>query len=520
MKSEKARQYFLMHKTSENTDENLSDLLEKLSQENMLDWKNFMENLLNAVDWKKINYIKNVIEIGNEPEDIQYILNIHAWARKAFYDSLNSGNVKKLIRSYLLGNYLFLDPSTDFQWENPNKNIETTLRKLLVNIKVRIHVPEIAPYSEKKYYDDYCTAQADNSFKKIFDFFSVIEYGKGYDYQLENFIYALTIISYKINPMLISEIIASCEPLHTRIIFNALDPNQTIVVLKEYNGKNILPLLIGLIHIINPIGNNIYDVLLEKDYDFIDKASLIVKKISNCVETDNLYNYITNISNIWGNKLWHSIFIAFAVRHSAYLDSYIHAIDFSRELGTGNLFCTFCQFMPDEITLDKFSTSIYNKFLEYLLEKRNYENSYCGTNYWSFLVHAVYVKSEKSYTKYSKMLKDVSIDFERTLYSWKPEEVTMCFTKLIFWVITLRFYDTFINNINKIDSSHTIDILSNEKYLDNFNLFGFNSPPFEAFQNTIKSDASLLADFLKNQTGNIIIKLPLSCDTECRQKII
>jgi hypothetical protein len=113
------------------------------------------------------------------------------------------------------------------------------------------------------------------------------------------------------------------------------------------------------------------------------------------------------------------------------------------------------------------------------------------------MIWAVYVKSEKSHTKYSEMLKKASIDLERILYSWDINKITMYFTKLIFWITALKKFENFFST-GEIDLSHTIAIFSNEKYLDIF-----NKPIRE-----IDIDYKSIADYLSNPTASITIKLP------------
>lgn len=242
-----------------------------------------------------------------------------------------------------------------------------------------------------------------------------------------------------------------------------------------------------------------YDNFLENDYKFIKLSANIVKEISKRIEMIDLYKFITECSNIFGNRLWHSIFIAFAVQNQDYLDSYINNVDFSYDSGAENVFDIFCKFMPDEAILDIFSMKLYKKYLEFVSEKKYYEDSYCGTRYLRFMMRAVYGISNKSCLQYGNMLKEVSTDLERTLYSWNRNEVAMRFTKLVFCLLGFAYY---INDLklNELDLSHTINILKNEKYLDIFN----------KDLEKITINYGVFADFLQNPKDHVIINLPLS----------
>jgi len=503
VKSEKARQYFIVNSSPEITDKNLSELLNGLSviHNKKYDIKKLMNDISKIIDWNQVNHIQNAIEFNRELENTQIIIDTHSWVRNTFNESLNNGNIDKLIISYMLGDYLFLEPITDFQWGNISENTERKLKDFYTNAKSEIILHEKAKYTDRKYYSDYKKSLTNGSLKEIFDFLSAIEHGRGYDYYFEDFFHAMTNICYKINPNIISEVIDSLDPLLLRIMFTALDPYQSITVLKGYNKTSIFPLIIGLNHIINPTWNNQYSNSLEEDFNFINDAASIVKKISDITNTDNLYKYITDCSNIFGNTLWHSIYIAFGVQNPAFLDSYINSIDFSLEFGAENVFETFCQFISDENVIDDFSSKLYHNYFEFLLKERSYVKNYCGTNYLEFLMRAVYVKSEKTHVKYAELLKEISIDFERALYSWDKKHITKSFTKLIIWVIALSFFTDEIIKDN-IDLSYTINIFSNEKYLDTFN----------TMIDKTEINYSVFADYLRNPKKYIKINLPLSHD--------
>lgn len=504
MKSQKAREYFISIQIPESLDNELSKKLNALTLHinSFLSLEKFNNDLSQIIDWNKINSIKCMIEIDKPPESIGSILNIHAWARNTFHHSLRDGNIEKLIISFLIGYYLFLEPYADFKWNNISAETEQNLEKLMPKIAISIKIPNNASYSDKKYHDDYIRSLKTNSYKKVFDFLSVIDRrSRSYDYYFTNFMYAIVIICVKINSSYISNNIGKYDPVLMKLIFNNLEPYQAITVLNEYNDLSPLPLLIGLVHIVNPTWNNKYNDSLENDYKFIKLSANIVKEISKRIEIIDLYKFITECSNISGNKLWHSIFIAFAVQNQDYLDSYINNVDFSYDHGAENVFDVFCEFMPDETILDTFSMKLYKKHLEFVSEKRYYEDSYCGTSYLRFMMRAVYVISNKSCLQYGIMLKEISTDLERTLYSWNRNEIAMRFTKLVFWLLGFAYY---INDprLNELDLSHTIDLLKNEKYLDIFN----------KKLEKITINYGVFADFLENPNDHVIINLPLSSD--------
>lgn len=212
---------------------------------------------------------------------------------------MHDGNIERLIISFLIGYYLFLEPYDDFIWDNISVETEKKLEKLMPKIAASIKIPNNASYSTKKYYDDYIQSLKTNSYKSVFDFLSVIDRSSKYDYYFANFIYAIAVICVKINSSYISNNIGKYDPILIKLIFSSLDPHQTVTVLNEYNDAAPLPLLIGLIHIVNPTWNNRYNDSLENDYKFIKLSASVVKEISKRIETIDLYKFITECSNIF-----------------------------------------------------------------------------------------------------------------------------------------------------------------------------------------------------------------------------
>ncbi|GHU86615.1 hypothetical protein FACS189476_00060 [Spirochaetia bacterium] len=504
MKNEKVRQYFLAHQIDEISDIELKNKLDNLVlyQNGFFDLKSFMNKLEKIINWGKVNYIQAKIQSDQLPENYQYILDIHTWAKRTFFESLQNGNSEKLIISYMLGDFLFLEPADDYQWDTQMDKIQENLNVLLPKVKVNISVPENAPYSEKKYYRDYQESFDGTSYRKVFDFLFAIDHGRGVDHNFSEFFKAITIICFKINPKLLNDNIGKYSPVLIKMLFKALNQHQTVKLLNEYNDKPVFPLLIGLVHAINQTWNNQYDNSLETDYDYINSAAIIVSKISERMDESDLYKLITDCSNISGNKLWQSIYIAFAVRNQKYLESYLSNIDFSSTFGDENVFNTFCEFLPDKdiAIIDDFSHKIYDNYLNFVLEKKNYEYNYCGTNYLQFMMRAVYVISGKDYINYGNMLKDITMEFERSLYSWNTKNISMYFTKLIFWVLALIYYN---HDFSKLDLSYPISVFENEKYLDAFN------KETESYS----IDYKILVSFMKNPNSYIQIKLPFTYES-------
>jgi hypothetical protein len=479
-----------------------SDLIMKLESLSIFntgsqfDMESLYDNIVDIISWQTINSLPSYIKNEQTPEVINTILNIQSWAIHSWEKGLETADLNKIIISYILVERLYLLPEKDLNWDVPNENLKNYLDKFLPTIVFDVNkdMPKYASYSDKKFQKDYEEALKNNNYRGIMLFLTALDRGNHFS---NDFVKILVKISIHIDPSLLAVNVCQYTPFLIKLIFNYMKEDQIIALLDLYQNKNPLPLLIGLIQIINPTGNNQFDEEILLNYNLIESASKIVEKIAIHVETDNIYRFITNCSNIDSNNLWHSIFSAFIAKEFKYYNQYINEIIFTHDTGE-NSFNSFSELCINKSDLDIISLEVYNKYLICLSNEKTYhQNLFCFTSYYKYIFHAINVLSDKTFNKYLEILEIVSIELKRGIYSWNHQELTMLFTKWIFWIIKSKEFDH-ENEINKDILKTTFELLNDKRIL---NALSFRIKD-------IKIDFAGLIDFLTNPESISCFTLP------------
>ena len=415
--------------------ENIVIKLDELSIfniEQQLEMKLFYNNFSEIISWQTIHSIPQIIDKDNFSETINTILNILVWAQKNWKLGFETADLDKLVISYILTDRLWLVPEEDLEWDISKEKIIDYLKKFLPTmiLDVQPGSSEYNSYSDSKFHTDYLKALEENDYKGIMDFLSALNRGNHFS---NEFVKIIVKILMAIDSTLMTANIANYPPFQIRLIFEYTNNREILEVLNSYEESSLLPLLIGLIKIINPIGNNRLNNELLEDYTFIKQVSVLVEKISTRVETDNLFKFITSCSNIFMNKLWHSIFSVFLVFNSEYSDQYVNKIDFTYEAGEKS-FNAFSHF-SNESSLDKLSLEIYDKYMSFLVDEKAYhEHLFCFSSYYKYILHAISVLSNRSFSEYLKRLEEISIEMKRGIYSWKLERRMLTWVRIpILW---------------------------------------------------------------------------------------
>jgi hypothetical protein len=437
------REYFIQKPSPSTIPQNLTEKLEKLSvftnDKNQFSMKQFWDDLFkDVISMNLVNSVEICIEQKRELDGLDIIVAIQAWAKNAWKKGIEIVDINMIIISYILIDFLFLFPDDDLDWNFDEKTKEK-LRKYinripkLLKVDVSLRSSEITSYSGQKYLTDYEIALEKNDHRGIFIFLTAIANEIGF-HTHNYFIEVTSKLSIVVDINLLAENLGKFSPPLIRYCFEYLKPRQIVDVLIVYNSFEPLPLLIGIIQIVNPQGNNQFDKRLLDDDKLIEKASLIIKKITDLICTDNIYNYITNCSNIDMNELWHCIFSTFIAKNYKYHNHYLDAINFSHNLGEYS-FKYFIRYSNDE--LDSFSCRIYDKYLSSLIGKHS-NRLINFTSYFQYISQAIFTLSERSHQKYLNNLEDVSIELKKGIYSWKKEEWNMLFTKWMFWLLSSK----------------------------------------------------------------------------------
>ncbi len=453
---------------SKQNDETLVENLEKLiifDSENQLDMERFYTKLNEIVSWSEVNSVQYFIHEIALNQSMWKILNVLSWSLQSWIEGVHEANINKVIVSYLLVDRLYLKPEEDLSWDGSFEKLKEYLTKFLPTIKFEIsdELPKYFLYSDKKFHSDYKNAVENNDYKGIFIFLNAFEPGGGSYNSNYEFIRVISKISAAIDEQLIAVNIGNYSPLLMKLIISHMSTGKIIKTLKKYQGDSPLPLLIGLVQLINPIGNNTIQEELLSDHDFFVQAAGIVKGIFERVNTDALFSYISKCSNISMNKLWHAIYSAYLANNTKYIEDYINQIDFSHD--TGEIaYDTFAHF-GNESDIDVFSEKVYYKFLDYLNESDYQHHLFSFTSYHKYILRAITVLSDKSFSGYLEKLEVVSTELLRCIYSWQLETRYIFFSKWIYWILASKQIEHDFE-INKDMLKHTYTLLNDSRIMN------------------------------------------------------
>ncbi|MBA7529906.1 hypothetical protein ES705_22105 [subsurface metagenome] len=451
------------------TDKDLSNSLEELSlfnSENQLEMEPFYNELNNILSWGEINSISQYLENELYNENLVKINNILSWAFQSWKYGIEHADINKAAISFILIKRLKLRPKEDLDWKLSFIKIKDYFKKSLpkITFDVNTHLPESAPYGDRKFHSDYDKALKNNNYRGILIYLNALERGGGFNHFFgSEFIQMVVILSVYIDELLIADNLDNYSPLLIKFIIDNIDENEIVSMLSNYNGKSPLPFLIGLIRIVNPNGNNSIKETLLEDYEFIKRATEIVKGISERVKQGQLYSYITGCSNIFMNKLWHSIFAAFLVDNPQFADDYISNIDFTYDIGEYAF--NSLEYFSDETSLNEFSKKVYFIFLEYLKNLNHQQFIFVFTSYYKFILRAIRVLSENKISKYYEQLEQVSIEVNRGIYSWELNKKYMLFTKWVFWILTVKKLE-YNQKSDEMNLKHTFKLLRDNRVMN------------------------------------------------------
>jgi hypothetical protein len=488
MEKSALREYFIQRAKCSTLPHDLSEKLDRLSiftgEKKELNMKQFWDELFSSiVSIDLINYAEVYIRQKQHFEKLDIIVAIQIWAKTAWNKGIETVDINKIIIAFILIDRLFLLPDVDLNWDF-NEEIKEKWRVYLKRLPERItldvstNLPERASYSDRKFHNDYKAALEKNDHKGVFTFLSAISHGIGFSTQFDYFIQVTSKLSVIVDTYIFAENLSKFTPYGIRYYFEYLNSKQIVEVLTAYKALEPLPLLIGVIQIVNPHGGNQFDSKLLVDNEFIKMAALAVEKIAQRITTSNIYKYITDCSNIFMNELWHCIFSAFIAKNYQYHNHYLDAIDFSYNVGEHS-FNGFIAISNDIDDLDKFSCMIYDRYFLSIVGKHSNRLIHF-TSYYQYLSQAIFVLSDKSHHKFLENLERQSIELKRGIYSWEKDNWDMLFTKWVFWLLSSKDFieriefdkeflkttyelinDIRITDVLQIDSISLITLLEN-----------------------------------------------------------
>lgn len=436
------------------------DNLKILDDNGKIDLNLFYQEMPKIISWNVINNLNYRFDSNYQIDEENIVLTILSWAINSWKIGIKEKNIHKIIISYVLVDKFQLIPKTDLCWNLFDNNFVDWLKGLLssLNYDINIYPSETLPYSDRKYYSDYQKSLKTNDYKGILHFLSALDRS---NYLSNDFVKIIVDIAISINPEMICAYVSNYSPILIQFINNQLETEQIITILSAYNADSPLPLLIGIIKVVNPSGDNVFDTKLLSNEFLLKQLSVVIQKIRLRIVTANLYDFITCCSNIFMNKLWHSIYSIYLADYPEYLNDYVSMINFSYDTGVES-FNSFAQFCDDS-KLNSFSIKVYNQYFAYLVEGSEYQRHlFCYTSYCKYLLLAVKVISDHSFPVYLDKLEGISNDLKRSIYSWENGKKYILFSKWIYWLLSAKMFDH-DSEIIKSKLKTTFDLLSDTR---------------------------------------------------------
>lgn len=433
------------------------DELTIYNSKDKLDMHQFYECLFKIINFNNLNAISP--QNLHSPVIAKYIntiLNVIHWATNRWSDGLVSGDLNKLVISYILIDKSGMSPLMDLNWTVKSEKLSSRVTKAITIIKLDITVG--MDYSDQKTEADYKEALAQNDYKGVIAYLAMLERSSVY-FSEEPYFKTISLLAFSIDPVILTTAFKNYSPYLIKLIMSFFEPKQIIRILSVYCDESPLPCLIGLLEIINPTGNNRYDKALENDQETILCASTIVTQISERVATDKLFELITQCSNIFMNNLWHGIYSAFLATHTKYWSEYIQRINFTDDVGENSFFGF--SIAANESTVNDFSIVLYARYFDCLKEVYN-AHFFCFTSYYKYIFIAMHHKSNSVFSSYLIQLEKASTDLRRNLYSWEPQERYKYFSAWIYWVICSKEISR-EQEIIDTDIPNTIKLLNDQR---------------------------------------------------------
>ena len=469
MNKEELREYFISRKRDFIDIDNLQESLDNISvfsSDNQLDMKSFFSSLTKILSWELINSIPFLIETGQKHEKIVFALNLQAWAFNAWNHGIENANISRIITAYTIIKRLHLNPDIDLNWNIKSNKMIDYLKKILPNINFDVRLdsfPDNISYEDRKFHEVYREALNNKDYNNIIAFLTnngfIISVQKNPIYFFLEIITKLSISQ----PILLLENFSKYSPVLINTILKFLDKTQIISLLEEYKDTDTLPLLLGLIIIINPEGNNIYNKNIESDYVLLEKASYIVDKIAKIIKEQNIFNYISDCGNISMNKLWHGIFMFYIGRNIKSSQGYIDSIDFfynHDRLGEYS-YLVYSENCKNDSEFNSFSINVYEKYLQDLKEL-DHGCFFRFSSYYQFFFYAIRVLSDNSFERYLLLLENKSLELRRVIYSWNHNRLYKYFTDWFYWIISAKMFSR-TEPIEKNNLLNTYSLLTDER---------------------------------------------------------
>ena len=136
------------------------------------------------------------------------------------------------------------------------------------------------------------------------------------------------------------------------------------------------------------------------------------------------------------------------------MEDYTSKVDFAYDDSGEASYAAMVQF-ANEATIDSLSVKIYKAFFDHIKKLDYTHHLFIFTSYCSYILRAIVVMSESSYSRYLEKLEQVSVAFLRAIHSWHPEQIPNFATEWIYWIMSSKFFARDVNADNLDLLGHT-----------------------------------------------------------------
>ena len=442
----------------------LLDFTVPMVRDSMFDAETFFEGISNILPWHLINEMKfNPERAIIAPGTMEVVVDVLLQARKLWQEGAKTSDFKKLLTSFAVYDRVFMIPEKDLDWTSESAGIKRALSGVLsaMQLSIEVSTSHHAGYTDKKFLSDFDVAVRSNDLSGVFDFFHTIDHGGGLyssDITLLQYVARLSSVANiheliqfaERSKTLVQRIIIQAIPKD--LLFSNLDALNSagalanLIVLDDYFSSRILP------------KNRLDDIDIE-----LEKSLLVlIKNIGKCSSPTGPIAFICKTLNVKPNQATNSLFSMFVGRSPADLQDYIDSLYFSYD-DSGDQSFNAQVVIGNEATLDALSLAITESYFSYLSRLDYRPDFFMFCSYYNFLLRAVGVKTQGRLSEYVVGLEQASLDVIRSLSSWKTEDVPVCVTKWVYWIMAIKQLNLVISDIGTIP--YTAHLLSNSNFM-------------------------------------------------------
>ena len=399
----------------------------------------FCENMNRIAN---LNFRYEIQRINNDDARINDIKQCIKWAKSEWKKIIPHKKVKKSIIIYSIIEYFFANDKI-LEWNNIINDYISKISSIISTLRLEIKIPEIAGYSDRKFFSDYKEGVIEGDYHKIFSFINAIEKG-GHLEQFNNIFHSsLLKICFNLDRNLISKLLNNSSPIQTAFILKQFDINLLLEFFSDfYEEENVFPLLKFFFDAVHQTENLINQKkILEESIDY-EKLFIILSKILKLIEHENPLHYLMNLNRLKWNKVFHSICGLTIARNIEYIGFYIECLDFSLEnnrYGEG-FHRLFVENNSNDTELQKVSSDISNKYYSFISQKANIYNVDRFTSYFNFLLNSAMNQIDNN-DIYSERLNFLLEEINKIIHSWEFSLLISKVSDFYFLIISNLFFD-------------------------------------------------------------------------------